>query len=200
MAEKWEIKGTYFEGCNCEAACPCVFLSPPTEGECTVLIGWHIAEGHYGSVQLGGLNVALMAHSPGHMLQTKWKGALYFDDKATAQQKDSLTQIFTGQAGSHLETLVSFVGEVMGVASVPIDYQASGRQRSMKLGDVAEIAIEALEGQNGQEVTLGALPLCVAPGYATVAAKSKKLSYQDHGYNLELSNKTGFYSPFAYQP
>jgi len=27
---------------NCEAACPCVFLSPPTEGECKVLIGWHI--------------------------------------------------------------------------------------------------------------------------------------------------------------
>ncbi|MBV8106863.1 MAG: DUF1326 domain-containing protein, partial [Hyphomicrobiales bacterium] len=24
---------------NCEAACPCIFLSPPTEGECNALAG-----------------------------------------------------------------------------------------------------------------------------------------------------------------
>lgn len=35
------LKGQYFESCNCEAACPCVFLSP-TEDDCTVLVGWHI--------------------------------------------------------------------------------------------------------------------------------------------------------------
>ena len=34
----WEIKGTYFESCNCNIACPCVFLEPPSTGECTVLI------------------------------------------------------------------------------------------------------------------------------------------------------------------
>jgi hypothetical protein len=27
MAEQWNLTGTYFETCNCEAACPCVFLS-----------------------------------------------------------------------------------------------------------------------------------------------------------------------------
>ena len=34
MAENWSIKGGFFETCNCEVACPCAFLSPPTEGEC----------------------------------------------------------------------------------------------------------------------------------------------------------------------
>jgi hypothetical protein len=35
----WNVEGTYIEACNCEAACPCIFFSPPTEGECKVIIG-----------------------------------------------------------------------------------------------------------------------------------------------------------------
>ena len=35
MADKtaWKLTGTYFEACICEAACPCVMMSPPTTGE-----------------------------------------------------------------------------------------------------------------------------------------------------------------------
>ena len=43
----WSLSGTYMESCNCEAACPCVFLGPPTEGECTVLIAWHVDRGSF---------------------------------------------------------------------------------------------------------------------------------------------------------
>jgi hypothetical protein len=38
----WSVEGTYIEACNCEAACPCIFFSPPTEGECKVVVGWHV--------------------------------------------------------------------------------------------------------------------------------------------------------------
>src|SRR5512136_1301853 len=109
MAATWNVKGTYFETCNCEVACPCVFLSPPSTGECTVLVGWHIEQGRYASVALDGLNVALAVHVPGHMATTKWKAAVYFDDRASDGQKNALLQIFTGQAGGHPAVLVSFV-------------------------------------------------------------------------------------------
>src|SRR6202521_5624542 len=82
MAETWSVSGVYMEACNCDAACPCVMLSPPTSGECTVLVGWHIEKGHFGQVSLDGFNVALAAHSPGPMLQVKWKAALYLDRRA----------------------------------------------------------------------------------------------------------------------
>lgn len=198
MAEKWSLSGTYFEACNCEVACPCIFLSPPTDGECKVLVGWHINEGRFGNVALDGLNVVMAAHSPGHMMEVKWKGALYFDERATSEQNDSLTQIFSGQAGGHFETLISFVGEVLGVASVPIDYQANGKQRSMRVGDIADVEIEAIEGQGGDDVTVVGQPLCIVPGYPSVVAKSKKLRYQDHSYNWEFSEKNGLYSAFTY--
>ena len=43
----WNLKGQYFKARNCEAACPCVFLSPPTEDDCAVPVGWHIKEGQF---------------------------------------------------------------------------------------------------------------------------------------------------------
>ena len=50
----WELKGTYFETCNCDVACPCVFLSRPTKGECRVLVAWHIDQGKDGACPLAG--------------------------------------------------------------------------------------------------------------------------------------------------
>ena len=101
MSKKWSLTGSYFEACNCKVACPCIFLSPPTEGDCTALVGWHIDKGSFDDVKLDGLNVALAVYSPGTMVETKWKAALYFDDKASEEQKNRLMQIFTGQAGGH---------------------------------------------------------------------------------------------------
>ncbi|HSB80663.1 MAG TPA: DUF1326 domain-containing protein [Candidatus Methylomirabilis sp.] len=199
MAEPWSLKGTYFETCNCEVACPCVFLSPPTTGECTVLVGWHIEQGRYASVALDGLNVALAVHVPGHMAATKWKAAVYFDDRASDGQKNALLQIFTGQAGGHPAVLASFVGQVLGVKSVPIEYRAEGKRRRLRIAGIADAEIEALSGAGGADVTVSGHPLCIAPGFAATVARSKHLSYQDHGLHWEVSEKNGFFSPFAYQ-
>lgn len=99
----WSVNGTYFEACNCAAACPCVFLSAPTEGNCTVVVAWHIDKGSFEGASLDGFNVALLAHSPGHMLQTKWKVALYLDSRASVDQQKALGQIFSGQAGGRFD-------------------------------------------------------------------------------------------------
>jgi hypothetical protein len=199
MSAKWSLAGSYFETCNCNVACPCVFLSPPTEGECTVLVGWHIDRGIYESTPLDGLNVALAVHSPGTMVATKWKAALYFDNKASEAQQNALMQIFSGQAGGHPAVLVSFVGEVLGAKSVGIDFHADGKHRSLKIDGIAETEIEALSGAGNAEVTVSGHPLAIAPGFPATAAKSKKASYHDYDLRLEISERNGFFSPFAYQ-
>jgi len=63
-----------------------VFLSPPTSGECTVLLAWHIDQGRFGQIELDGLNSVLAARSPGHMMEVKWKVALYLDERANQSQ------------------------------------------------------------------------------------------------------------------
>ena len=199
MSSQWELNGGYFESCNCDAACPCIFLGPPTQGECTLLVAWHIDQGHFVDTRLDGLNTVLAVYSPGHMLQTKWKAALYVDDRATQEQRDSLTKIFAGQAGGHLASVAACVGEILGVKAVPIDYRAEGKRRSISIKGLADLEIEAVPGQNGAEVTIADAPFCIVPGIPSVVAKSKRLSYRDYGYQWELSDRNGFYSAFAYQ-
>jgi len=176
-----------------------VFLSPPTEGDCTVVVGWHIDSGNYGGVDLGGLNVALAVHSPGSMHVVPWKAAVYLDARATEEQKNSLLKIFSGQSGGHPARLAGHIGEVLGVASVPIHFEQNGKHGSLKVGDVAEVEIDAVEGAGGADVTISGHPLCIAPGYPAVVAKSKGLRYEDHGYKWILSDRNGLYSPFSYQ-
>lgn len=195
----WNLKGSYFEACNCEAACPCLFLSAPTDGECTALVAWHVDQGSFADVKLDGMNVALAVHSPGHMAQVKWKVALYLDDKANEAQRGALTQIFAGKAGGHPAMLASHIGEVIGVTNAPMAFQANGKQRSLQMGKLAEATIESIEGQGGAEVTISNHPLCIAPGHTGTVSRSKEVHYEDHGLNWKFSNKSGFHSPFAYQ-
>jgi hypothetical protein len=195
----WNLQGTYFETCNCEVVCPCNFLGAPTEGECTALVAWHIDHGADGEASLDGLNVAIAVHSPGPMTETKWRVALYLDERASDQQKQALTRIFAGQAGGHPAVLASFVGDVLGVATARIDYQAAGRRRSVSIAGIGATEIEAIEGQAGGEVTVDKHPFSIAPGEVHTVARSKRLNYADHGMNWTISDKHGFYAPFAYQ-
>lgn len=199
MNSQWKVAGTYFEACSCEAACPCVFTSPPTDGKCTALVAWHIEKGNFGEITLDGFNAVLAAYAPGHMLDGKWQVALYLDQRANAQQQDAIGKIFSGQAGGHLAALVPLIGEVLGVKTVPIEYTAQGHQRSLRIPGVAAAEIEALAGQDGAEVTISNHPFTAVPGYPAVVAKSKSASYKDYGLALDVSEKNGFYSPFSYQ-
>lgn len=199
LKSRWQVAGTYFETCNCETACPCVFLGPPTEGECTVLVGWHIDSGGYGDTKLDGLNVALIVHAPGHMLKTKWQVALYLDERASGPQAEALGKIFSGQAGGHLANLAPLIGQVLGVKAAPIEYKAEDKRRSLRIGEIASVEIEAVSGGDGGPTTIQNAPLCIAPGYPAVVSRSKLASFHDFGLNLEVTEKNGFYSPFTYQ-
>ncbi|WP_417681307.1 DUF1326 domain-containing protein [Roseibium sp.] len=195
----WTLKGTYFESCNCEVACPCLFLSPPTEGECTALVGWHIEEGDDDGVSLSGLNIALAVHSPGHMATTQWTVAVYVDSRADADQNASLMKIFGGQGGGHPARLATHIGAIAGVRSVPIEFTVTAGKHALKIPEIADVEIETMTGQGDGPITISGHPLCIAPGFPATAAKSTKMVFNDHGMAWNLSEKTGVFSPFAYQ-
>ena len=195
---QWKLSGTYFETCNCEAACPCVFTSPPTDGDCTVLVAWHVERGSFEQTGLDDLNVALAVHSPGHMLQTKWKAAVYVDERARDDQKNALLTIFSGKAGGHPAVLASFVGEILGARSVPMRYHSDGKRAGLTVEGVTSAEIQALEGQGGGPITIAGHPLCIAPGEPATVGRSTSFSYTDYGMKWNLSGRNGFMSPFRY--
>ncbi|QBQ55368.1 DUF1326 domain-containing protein [Nitrosococcus wardiae] len=202
MAEKhnWQLNGTYFETCNCETACPCVWFNPPSEGDCKLFIAWHIDTGHFNDLPLEGLNVGLACFSPGHMKDGNWQVALYLDERANQAQQKALTTIYGGKVGGHLAVLMSFVGEVLGVKTVPMEYKEEGKKRSLVIPHIAAAEIKAIEDTSGREATITNPPLCVVPSHPAVVARSKKYTYQDFTFNWEISDRNGYFSPFTYQP
>ena len=53
---KWKIEGDYFEGCNCDSICPCIFKGDPDEDYCNITAAWHIQKGTFdNNVNLDGL-------------------------------------------------------------------------------------------------------------------------------------------------
>lgn len=198
----WEVEGDYFEGCNCNTSCRCVYLDMPDEGHCDATVAWHIEKGHHGSTTLDGLNVLAFFHSPGHMVKgPKWSAAVYLDARAKPDQAEALGKIFSGQAGGHPGNLAAFIGEVKGVRSVPITFEAQRKRRSVRIPEIIDLEIDALEGGDPkQDVLLSNPPLSVAPGFDTVVSRSRKNTYRDHGFDLNNSGKNGFYSRFRYKP
>jgi hypothetical protein len=193
---KWELNGDYFEACNCELTCPCIFLSPPTGSDCTLLLAWHVNRGKFGDTKLDGLNVALAAYSPGHMQRVKWKAALYLDSAADKSQVDALGQIYGGKHGGNPAGLAPFIGEMLGTKTVPINYKVSGNRRSLNISKISDLEVEDVTGPTGSSSAIQNAPFAEPLVYV---AKSKRFTYADYGMNWEISDKNSFHSPFSWK-
>jgi hypothetical protein len=192
----WELKGDYFEACNCELTCPCIFLSPPTGSDCTVLLAWHIDKGKFGDTRLDGLNAALAVYSPGHMQKVKWKAGLYLDSAASKAQADALGQIYGGKHGGNPAGLAPFIGEMLGAKSLPINYKISANKRSLNIPKVVDLEVEDVMGPNGKTPAIENSPFAEPLVYV---AKSKRFTYTDYGMDWEISDKNSFHAPFSWK-
>jgi len=161
-------------------------------------VGWHIDAGQYEGVTLDGLNVALMVYTPGHMMEVPWQVALYLDERADDKQQEALGAIFSGQAGGHLARLGNHIGSVLGAGPAAIEFVDEGSRVAMTIGGVADVAIAAIPGQGGEQITIENHPLVIAPGFPAVACRSEHLTYDDHGFDWKLEEKNGFFAPFEY--
>jgi hypothetical protein len=200
-SSSWKLEGDYFEGCNCDSICPCIFKGDPDEGNCNVTTAWHIQNGSYDNINVGELNVVGLFHTPGNMLTgPKWKAALYIDERATKEQSDSLTKIFSGQAGGFFAVVATnFIGEVLGIKSAPIEFGIDGKRHWLHIKDSMEFEIEGvIGGDENQESRIVNPAFSVVPGSDLVIARSTKYRYDDHGMKWDNSGKNGFYCKFRY--
>jgi hypothetical protein len=100
--------------------------------------------GEYGNISLDNLNAVAMFNSPGNMATgPKWKAALYIDDKATSEQVDALTKIYSVfQAGGFFAAAANFIGEIL----APIEFHVDGKRRSLSIKNLIELEIEGIKG------------------------------------------------------
>jgi len=101
----WEVRGSYFEACNCDAICPCRSVNgqpggPSTYGICFGAVSWHVQEGRAGLLDLSDRRVVLsLRYRDDVQPSTRWEVVLYVDHRADDLQLSSLADIFLGRAG-----------------------------------------------------------------------------------------------------
>lgn len=194
----FRVEGDYFEVCNCDVSCNCVWLGPATQDQCDVLLAWHVTSGEKDGVDLSGLNAVMAVRSQKRMTDGGWRVALYLDDRATAEQSQALGAVFSGGAGGHLAALGPLIGEVAGVEPATITFEKSGRSLRAEVAGVLTMSGEQVVGMDGQEPAV----IANAP-FGAVAQPVRQATAQDgryHGHwSAEFSGTNSFVTDFRYE-
>ncbi|HET9019007.1 MAG TPA: DUF1326 domain-containing protein [Acetobacteraceae bacterium] len=201
---KWHLSGDYFENCNCDVVCPCL-VSPaapltarPSQGVCDVALIFHIDQGSYGQVSLDGLNVAVIAHTPGPMADGNWTLGAYIDERANEDQMAALGAIFSGAEGGPMAAFAPLVGTHLGAKKAAISYRISGNGRSAEIPGILHMAVEPLGSMHPSGEIWGAMGHPVAPDRLAFAVGSKGSTFADHGMRWDNSGRNGHYAPISW--
>jgi len=200
---KWQVKGQYFETCNCDFLCPCIatnMAAVPTKGHCDVALVFHVDQGSFGKEKLDGLNFVVVAHAPGAMGLGNWSVGLITDARATPAQKEALVQIGSGQGGGPMAALAPVVGKMLGVESAAIRFEKNGSRRSVSIPGLLEQSVVAVPGANSDE------PIYLdnaAHPVATRLALAKSTGSHFHVFGIDWDDTSGtnngHFAPFSWQ-
>jgi len=143
---KWDFEADFLQACNCDYGCPCEFSAPPTLGYCEGIGAWRIKTGKFGDVKLDGLGVGFVAHWPKALHEGNGTCQLFFDERATPQQRDALLQICSGQAGGlPFEIIVTTFSKVLEPRFVKFNFNFQGRNSSVQIGNAVDVALEPIK-------------------------------------------------------
>ncbi|MDP6589517.1 MAG: DUF1326 domain-containing protein [Alphaproteobacteria bacterium] len=106
-ATNWRIAGDYFETCNCDYLCPCIYtnmLAQPTHDDCIAAITMRVNDGNFGDTDLAGVAFIIAIRVVGPMANGNWTVGLIIDEKASDAQVGAVAQICSGDFGGPMET------------------------------------------------------------------------------------------------
>jgi len=142
---KWSFEADFLQACNCDYGCPCEFSAPPTRGFCEGTGAWRIIKGSFGDLPLDGLAVAFAANWPKAIHEGNGTLVLFIDERATAQQREAILTICSGQAGGlPFEILATTFSKVLEPIFAPIQFELNGRDSSVHIGDSFGVALEPI--------------------------------------------------------
>jgi hypothetical protein len=168
--------------------CPCVLSlgqHPPTEGYCQTWAGIRIEEGHFGGVDLAGLNVGLIIEIPGPLARGNWTAGVFLDEKASIYAVKGLTKIFTGRAGGSTGLLKILVGSFLGVRQAKIDYRIEGEKHIFLIPQIIDGVVVPVRGKNRDDkVVISNSEYWIAPDVTVSRAEVSRLRAFGRNWNF----------------
>jgi hypothetical protein len=144
----WRIAGEEVGSCSCDWACPCQFEGDPTHGYCRVVASLQITEGHFGDVDLDGVNLGAIFSFPGPLYEGNGTFQLFLDEKASEEQRDAFEKLWTGKYGGAFFEIFSAIApnrQDTVVTSVEVDSDREKRVATIRIGDVGNATIEPIK-------------------------------------------------------
>jgi hypothetical protein len=197
----WDIRGSYFESCNCDPICPCRRIDGvpggrSTHGICTGVLSWVIEEGNAGDTDLGGLSVALAIRYDDDEPGSPWSWILYLDESASEQQRAALEAIFSGQLGGDALTHFPWAwksSELLAVRPVAIEVDHTLRRQWLRIRD--HVTVRIRDRHYGKEAVT-----CVIPGHDRDGEElvADELLVNDTPLAFFYSGTCGYGTTFAY--
>ena len=203
-ATRWSIQGDYFENCNCDFLCPCLFAPTgpltqlPTQGYCDVMLALHIDNGSYGDVGLAGLNAVVAAHAEGSMGAGGWKVALYVDEQANENQRNALGAILSGNEGGPMAAFAPLIGEMLGLKFVPITFTKDGKRRAVEIPGVAHMSVVGVPSMKPDTEVWVESGHPFSPDRLSLATGEQNSTLTDYGMSWDNSGKNGHYASITW--
>lgn len=161
----WQVRGSYFEGCNCQAICPCRSVrgepgGSSTYGICFGALSWHVLEGHADGLDLSDLRVVLsIRYHDDVQPSTRWEVVLYVDNRADDAQLVAISDIFLGRAGGTVARQYGpAIGDVYAVRRAAITVEHVAPRKRLDVAGYVTVEAEATASEPGEVA-------CGIPGF-----------------------------------
>ncbi|WP_254534701.1 DUF1326 domain-containing protein [Halomarina litorea] len=198
MATEWALAGDYVEACNCDVVCQCVWLEPPDGDVCTASLAWHVREGNFGDVDLGGLSVAMLIRSEEGVMfdpDVGWDVVLLVDERASDEQRSALEDIYLGRAGGVWGVVADTHFEETEVATAPFTFDRDGGEFSVEVGDAVTMGTEAKTGFNDEFGTIAPHPLTSSLEMHTGKSTEATASFGER-FDWDVGGNNAFFCDF----
>lgn len=155
----WTLKGRVVVACNCDFGCPCNFNARPSHGKCEGGWTWHVDEGRFDDVDLGGLNFSVYANWPGAIHEGNGEALLLVDERADDSQRDALSTLLSGAAGGPWGVLGWTWPTVHGPIAVAYELHLDGMKTRLRAGDAVELHMQPVRNPISGAETLASVEL-----------------------------------------
>lgn len=186
---RYSVKVHEFEGCECNAVCPCVFSSDTTFGDCRGITVFTF-DGDYGKTRLEKVSCVLVFTWAGNNMEDnigKWKGVLYTSDHGTPAEREAikgLLQVMMGDAFASLEP-----------RTAPIRIRQQEDKHELTVGTVAVLRIHGVKDQTGELTKILNAPSPLAFP-VMFCARTDVDTYDDGVSSWSLPGRNGFFADF----
>jgi FtsP/CotA-like multicopper oxidase with cupredoxin domain len=196
----YQLRGLFYEACDCFTVCPCWMGNNPDGGECTGVFAWEIEQGSIDGVDVTGLRAVSVSHHVGVRDEAKQRVVIFVDDRATRQQADALAAAFSGRLGGPLQELADILGQLAGVERAPIELRREGRVTTLIVDHRIRIEGATNEGPSGRPMALNDGRLSKVLGSPAEVGESGRfrIGLTGHGMEMDVRGRSTMSGRFSY--